>query len=269
MIYVEPNEVQEGTIVHPSLIRVSVPLPGLEEKTGADFLIDPAFKPEYLDDTFLAEASARGMLIQRKHGEDLTNSIRDQRLFDAGKKMRRWTDRPWLTVIGSLYATDDGNCKIGPTQTNWTFSSVSGALDWWQDPDKANGGVSFVRLEKDFAKWMISWEKRLIERAGRDPEEEKIDYQIQQPDPFPEEWAWLSTLQTFPTIGRKKAIALGRAFGTLADVLYWMSNPQFYKTADPDVYPEGIGIGTIMQVRKWLGLGKRDLTFADVGKAKR
>lgn len=265
MIFADPNELSSSTLVHPSLTERAKPLAGLEERTGADFLIDPidsgiVSSVEHMD---LDRVCARSMLVQRKHGMDLVSSIADKRLFDAGKKMAQWTRRPWLAVIGSVYAMDDGNCQIGPTKTSWKFSAVAGALDWWQDPQRTNGGISFVQLEKDFAAWVSAWEKRLAERMDEDPDEEKIDYQTRQTEPFPEKWRWLATLETFPNIGRTKAIALGESFGHLADVLFWMSSPELYK-ADPDMYPKGIGMGTIMRFRRWLGLGRRNITWIDI-----
>lgn len=81
MIFYDPTEGRDNTCLSQEIIKLGRPLEGLEAQTGADLLISP------LDDILpsnvnrppgsllLRKHCEAGMLVQRKSGRDMLNSI--------------------------------------------------------------------------------------------------------------------------------------------------------------------------------------------------
>ncbi len=110
-IFADPNELREGSTLPKDVAAVATPLPGLEEKTGADLLVSILDAPA-LSDTLLKRHCEYGALIQLKRLNDLQSSITDQRLFYDILKMREWSPFPWLVVSGVMLSRN-GKAIIG------------------------------------------------------------------------------------------------------------------------------------------------------------
>lgn len=274
MIYADPSELSARQFPI-ACNRHCTTLPHLETLTGGDILVtaytDPIGDLSDEDDPEperqLKRACADGNLIQRKHGADLTSSIKDKRLFHAGMRMTRWTwpGRPWLLVIGSI-GSKKSKATIGGKATGLGYNAVIGALDWWSDPHGSCGGVVTVLHDKALLEnWLTRMDSRLKKQI-----EERDQSNAALPDDSPAyrppdktyyepEWAWLQTLETLPGIGPKRAVLLGKHFGDLATTLHWMSRPDLFKDSR-EHYPKGASLLMTIKIRKWLGLaGNRNL----------
>ena len=141
---------------------------GLEEKTGADFLVSTLGLPIVSAET-LAKHCQEGVLIQRKTVSDLVASIRDGRLTRSLYKMLQSGPMPWLVITGTL-AIDSmtGNIDTGSV-SGMNYMAYTGALDWYQ---VRGGYVSYHPHGGPLMPWMLSWEKKL--KAIRDQPEKKL-----------------------------------------------------------------------------------------------
>ena len=267
MIYIEPNEVTSKQFP-PGLAKHGEELPHLEAMTGGDFLVT-AYESPIGDlgdednpepERRLKEACAKGNLIQRKHGLDLTASIVDKRLFHAGLRMGRWTApyRAWLVVIGCI-SESNNKAVIGGQASGLRYTAVIGALDWWSDPHGSVGGaVTILDSPDKLESWTLGMERRLKAAAKKPKSDPEPVYKPPDRTFYDPQWAWLATLETLPGIGPKRAKILGQHFGDLATALHWMSRPDLYKENRGN-YPKGISLPMIIKIHKYLQLGHREL----------
>ena len=245
MIYYDDSEV--GTRLGQSVIEVGVPLTGLEQYTGADFLISPLLKPlprivhsgPGLDR--INEHLAVGMLVQRKSEADFLSSI--PKLDHILQRMQNRGSICWLLVNGTFKPIDEHVMVNGRT-TGWKWRAYRGALDAWQ----FRGGM--VHEEPTDAlgdEWLLAWDRKLpallksTDKLITPKPLAGIDGGIFHPRP------WEQTLASLPDCGPQRAEVIGSYCGTLASSLWWIT--------DPNAKPlPGIGPKLREKWQRYLGL---------------
>lgn len=172
MIYADPSELRDASVVPPGLLSQALPLSGLESTTGADFLVctsplDTLSTP--VGKIVLRERLKSGTLIQRKSGGDFLASI--DKLPEILSRMLEWDPCPWLVVTRIEEGPRDTVRVDGSNRrNNWRWSQVSAAMDAWQD---RGGCLKVLSTDHDLTDWFRSREKRLFEYMNN-PEREFV-----------------------------------------------------------------------------------------------
>lgn len=259
-IYYDATESREGTRLPENVITSGKKLVGLERLTGADLLITTVNKPELPGNMtnsvpcmmMLRKACEDGLLIQRKSGGDLVNSI--DHLDQIEGRMLEWTVNPWLLVTGDFKCNRDGNVVVDGRETKFSYWGMIGALDFWQI---RGGGISLVCNDNHVGKWIADMANRM-EMVGSQKEKlleprKPRQLLVQQSDDEQAQKiiAAMTTLMTFPGIGPTTARKIAEGFGSLAWALYWLSHP---KSPEGKIKIDGVGKETFRKARHWLGL---------------
>lgn len=185
----------------------------LEQFTGADFLVDPydnLLLPDELKDipphrVTLNQHCQNGVLIQRKSGRDLLNSIAELDTIQA--RMTIWSSQVWLVPIGISHSGEKGVAVFGRKVKNWKWASVQGAFNAW----RLRGGsvASEVRSDNDLTEFLKRIEFKVKEyfcddtktvaKKGHNQKVKLIDRN------------WLNTLSAWPIgIGRKHLMTVAK-----------------------------------------------------------
>ena len=196
-VYVDPTELRDSTRVPGPLQTIMRELPGLERATGADWLITPREEeippPGSPPGEFALRwhLSGGGVLVQRKSGMDLLNSI--PILGEVIERMVGWGPS-WLVVTGVLpCAGPGGKVVIGGQVTAWDWVDVEGALHAWQ----ARGGCLWILPDDDA---LGPWVSRMLARCARwaeEPEKAVVHKPASQKVTC-EEQNWVTTGLAFP-----------------------------------------------------------------------
>ena len=154
-IFCDPTEVRYLSAEWKARCKVAK---GLEEETGADFLVSTLGLPIVSTET-LKRHCQEGILIQRKTAPDLIASIRDGRLTRSLHKMLESGPLNWLTITGAISIDPKtGNAVMADSSTQMAYMAYIGALDWYQI---RGGHVAHHPHDGALMPWMISWEKKL------------------------------------------------------------------------------------------------------------
>jgi len=242
MIYVDPTEIRSTSSLPGT--DALVPLDGLEGLTGADALLTALDKP--IPDLFsvpgelmLREHCRQGMLIQRKSGMDLLNSLPDLKRIIY--KMREWSPQSWLVYTGTWF-NDDGQVNVNGKATNWGFTSFVGSLVSWQ----RHGGQVIpypLTSDNDYIRWIRHMELKLAEPHDILPLREIATVDDEMP--------WRRTLLTLPGIGEGLADEVANYAGDLWSALTLLTN---YDTVKQKSKPKGIGKKTIQNIREYFNI---------------
>lgn len=243
-----------------NLIDNSQRLVGLERITGADLLIttqdimlsnlpDPIPTPIALT---LKKIVNHGLLVQVKIGRDFTSSIPD--LSSILYKMKQWSNRPWLLIAADVKQDKDHNAIIDGQCSDYSWNEVQGAVDWWQ----LRGGMinPFQIRTSDIYQWCIDWLPRL-----KKLEEDRIHFVTRPTNQliFPSDGRAdiLSRLMSpsFSGAGVKTALKLLTETGSLAQALFYLSDPENCKTC----HIEDIGAKRFEQFRRNMELEENQI----------
>lgn len=283
VIYYDPSEARSSSSWPPSMRVMGVPLPGLEQATGADMLITSVMgKPpkEMITHEAAPEAiqmllqkkenveiagalgisiptvmniqhflvmCSKGALVQRKTGLDLVNSIKGGHLTQhVIYKMTLWDGVPWLLFIGSYYKNVKDKVVVDDSPTGWDFSALMGALNTWQE---RGGNFMVSSNNKDADVWIRNMDKRMQEFDRLKVIPPKFPRQLLIADQKLDK-NWI-TLATFPGIGEVLAKRILQRIGTLARAIEWLTDPDALSLEGK---PSGIGKETLNAVRKWFQL---------------
>jgi hypothetical protein len=223
-------------------------LVGLEARTGADlFIVDLETPlPESIatppGSLIFGRIAERGVLVQRKTGNDLLQSI--PHLTTIQGKMLRHSRLCYLACIGRFEPDHDHHVLVNGKRSGWTYASMQGALDAWQ---LRGGQLGWFPTDPAFEEWISRWDAQIGKIAAEvavnpipDPHT-RIASGLYDPIPF------RSTLATLPGVGPRLAEDIGMYCGNLAASLWWLSLP------DADGV-KGFGPTTRAKVRAFLGL---------------
>lgn len=249
-IYVDVSEARAVSRLHPKLAKTAEKIVGLEAATGADILISttegvlPGNVNRPPGSILLPKHIQNGMLIQRKSGADMLNSI--PHLHNIIARMRKANAKmSWLLITGYITRIpENGKIICEGLKTDWNWSAYQGAVDAWQ----ILGG--YVHAERDdlvAVDWIIKWDEKLpmlLKETEMGLEEKPITPKLGSIDPHPER----VTLMSFPGIGDNTSLKIMDRFPSLAEAIEWMTQP--YQKGD--MY--GIGEETIKSWRRWFGL---------------
>lgn len=255
-IYVDPTEIRAGSRL-PSMQGVVV-VNGLEALTGADMMLSVYAAPVTSDALIRKHVTAGALLVQRKSGEDLINSL-GAHLNSALDRMWTITQRPGQCVLlfsGRLAADADGMAVIDGRLSHRSYISVLGGLSRWHD---RGGVVEQIAGDDLIPAWCEMKASHLREYC--DPSGEVKHFYpdtalrvVDKSDPLQmliRVNDGRVTLATLPGIGAKTADDLWNwGGGNLARILDALCTPTTLKREDR---PRGIGPATIRAVRAWMG----------------
>ena len=247
MIYADPSETRKGTVL-PKIPGMKT-IPFLEELTGADFLITVSQMPVTTRFLVLEHIKQGALLVQRKSGNDLLQSIGGRMTHSLGKMVatRAKQSQCVLLFIGymSSFREDGGD-----------YWKVVNSVSKWNN---RGGTFESILNHEMLEKWFISKEKHLLEYKTNPikyvypekPEITALDSALQIPYAVND---GRITLATLPFIGPKRANELWKQFhGRLSTILCWLSNPNA-KALFPNGEVKGVSKGIVSASRKWLGL---------------
>lgn len=262
MIFVDSSEIRSTSKM--PYIDDAVEVIGLEELTGADFMVSSLKMPATTKTLIYKHIEAGAYLVQRKHGHDLISSI-GERLNNSLAKMRSTGAKQSqcvLLFIGVLSANEYGEAVINRRKSNRKFWTVMGAINKWND----RGGV-VDRLSK--VSYIEPWcymKERHLEEYAKNPvkevwkshlpihEKEEMFQTLQIVNDF------RNTLVTLPGIGPKTANILWEEFeGNGAEIISWLTSTSKEKKK---IY--GVGDKTVENIREWMKLQKRNWLNLDI-----
>lgn len=245
-LWYDATESRAGSLLPANVISFGVRLVGLEELTGADFVLSPLAEPtvEKLDaegQASLVTHCRAGLLVQRKSGLDLVSSL--GRLAEIQCRMQQW-GAAWLLVTGDIRARA-GIAVVNGRRSVASYKQVIGALDSWT---LRGGGVTHLCDDREIGAWI---ELMLTKLGEMSPEKEVVvglaKQKLVKAHLATREQATVVTLSVFPGISEVTARRIARACGgRLGRALEWISCDGHGVN--------GVGVKTVSAARAWLGL---------------
>lgn len=257
-IYVDPTEVRAGSRL-PDMPGVVV-VDGLEALTGADLMLSVFSAPTTSEHLIRKHVSAGALLVQRKSGEDLINSM-GAHLNSALDRMWTITQRQVQCVLlfsGILAADASGMALIDGRLSGVNYLSVLSAMSRWHD---RGGVVEQVAGDALIGAWCDMKLGHLREYSTPEGEVKHFypDTSLRVVDKSDPMQMLIKvkdgrvTLATLPGIGAKTADELWTwGNGDLARIIDALCTMTTLKREDR---PRGIGPATIKAVRAWFGYG--------------
>jgi ERCC4-type nuclease len=251
MLYYDPTEGRAN--LDQKIKDFGIPLIGLEAATGADILISPM--PTKIPGgninrppgSFLFPQHVKnGMLIQRKAGFDLINSIMHPRLNSILVRMQKWEQTThWLLTIGIFDKSSD-YVRIDKRISKFGWTAMKGAIDAWQ---LAGGLHHHEDDEEEGGKWLLRWNEGIANLKDSEyfvrPAHNLIHL---REDTRP----WRATLESFPGVGSVLSTVIADHCGDLKTALWWMTDERETGLA-------GIGQGMKKRWRAWLELNEDEI----------
>jgi ERCC4-type nuclease len=178
-------------------------------------------------DIHVATSDGALLAIERKEPRDLLNSLRDERLFNQAARLRGISEWAYLVITGEVERAMTGQVVADGHETGWGWNAVQGALLTVQelgvmiihDPDFA-GAVMRLAARKRDAKIIPPARQHLILSPGE------------------------AVIASLPGIGLERLEAVLRHCGDPFNALQALT--------DPNYHINGIGPGTIAQIRQAL-----------------
>lgn len=253
MIYIDPSELREGSLLADLGSLPHEPLHDLEAWTGADMLITHHAFPASTEALVRQHIALGAILVQRKSGLDLVHSV-GERMGSSLARMRATGARQAqcvLLFIGVLTCNHDDKAVVDGRETSVPFWAVQGAISKWHDRGGVFESISRAKLTGD---WLRMKQKHLTEYAQEPvhsvwptkPEMTDTNNPLQVPQLVQDGRV---TLATLPGLGPTRANALWDYAPNLAELLCLLTTPSSKVT---DI--NGIGPKTIANIRAYLGL---------------
>jgi len=252
-IFLEPSEARKGTRLPVKFIESATVLPGLEHYTGCDILISPLSIPlAKITDAIpaqkaLEKLTSAGVLIQRKSGLDLVNSIPDLKSIQF--RMLEWSHcgACWLLATGLGFGAGGAVVVDGAVVPNWNYTQVRAALRWWQ---LRGGHVEILPDDSAIPTW-CSEMLDFLRQVGNVPAREVLPAQT-----LAKKYEdWVSTGAAFPAgigISRRKALRDELENRSLRPTL---ANAMFLLTSNQMESIPGWGKKTVRGLKDWWGVG--------------
>lgn len=199
-ILADPSEERH---LHQSVRELSQFVRGVEETTGADFVITPLSIPSS-NPALIRRHARAGLCVQRKDIGDLLASIKDGRLWTQMVRLLEVTDTPWLLVIGDLKCDRMGNAVVDGRDTEMKYGAMITTLDHWQ---MRGGYVTWLSRDTLISNWATMWHSALLERDknGGEYPIKVVRKPLQLLYPLPD---IVKSLLTLPGVGEEKARAI-------------------------------------------------------------
>jgi hypothetical protein len=244
----------------------AVVLDNLEHISGCDLMLSTEQFPATTEDLIKMHLDKGALLVQRKHGLDLSQSV-GERMNSSLSKMRQLgakSSQCVLLFIGIMTNNSEGKATINRQDTHMSFWALQSAISRWHD----RGGVFESLPKSSLIEDWCNMKLRHIEEYKKQPdkeffpsnpavhrEDEILQVLIPVVDPR-------ITLCTFPGIGEKTATLLMDEFGTLSDAVAWLTFPD----TKGSTKVKGIGKVTKQKAREWLGLPEAMVMHLEVNK---
>jgi len=271
MFAIDPTEARSNSALPLETISKAVIVPGLEEFTGADFLISPLDAPPLTEitDSLLSQAKLRthceaGLLGQRKSGFDVINFIKDHHYILP--KMREWTpNNAWILLSGTFTSNNEGdlivNGQVAMFEGNrpWSYYGLRNSLRSWQ----LEGGYwDEVSRDSLLTLWMANMHTKLHESLNGprvlSPRKPSQDVIVMGGGNTPEERQLaycLIFLQTLPGIGPTMAQAIATyCDGKAKRAMEFITDPNNLKLKGVENFPARLGPVAFANARQAWGL---------------
>jgi len=232
----------------------------LEAMTGADLMISPLEIPVMTPTLIQKHIDAGALLVQRKSGEDLPNSL-GARLNESLFKMRETGARQSqcvLLFVGILEWQKGNLAVLDGVQSKNSYFAILGGLSKWHD---RGGVVEFLAKNELIPKWIDLKHTHVKEYQKTKQKKfhplKKDVLEIDPEDPIQELVKvddWRVVVANFPGVGPKRATALrdamleGDATDNLITALVWLTE---YKLIEK---VPSIGRKTCENIRQFVGL---------------
>lgn len=245
-------DITEERHLPPSLKEHCKFVPGLEDLTGADFVISPLSIP-FGNESLLLRHAKKGLCVQRKNIGDFVQSFTDEdnRLWFQLSRLHKVTKMPWLLLVGDLKCDRDGHAVIDGRESGWEYQKIISALEWWE---VRGGYYTWLSRESLIAGWCKNWHGRM---TNRDEEGKWGTKFISRPvgQTLYELPAVSRTLMTLPGMGEERAAAVHdraqKKIEELGDKRLPTLMDCFMVIQDEKV--EGVGEKTRERVLKYIG----------------
>lgn len=295
-VFYDASESRFGTRLPESVIQYGYRWDRIEQDTGGDFIVVPELSPTHkailmkkknmtlaqvskaLDipiasviklqateadmSSVLLEYLFRGaVVVQRKSGSDLIDSIQGPRLEESLARMN--SAIPYraqrLLLYTGVFSERNGNVVLDGTTTNLNYMAFAMALTAW-----CNRGGTVVNLASDslILDWIKLLEKQL--EAYKHASTKFVYPEVYYPSDMPDDEDllqmpievkdWRKTFATFPQIGPDRINALKKiteddlGFPTLWNALQYACSFKTMKGVP------GWGKKSVENVRRWLGI---------------
>ena len=190
--------------LHQSIRDVSTFVSGLEELTGADFILTPLSIP-VTNEALIKRHAKAGLCVQRKEVLDLAASITDSRLWGQLDRMLQVTDIPMLLLIGSMFGNGTNKLVTEKRETEFNYFSVRRNVMRWQ---LCGGYYDEINRDTQMLDWCRLWLDDLKKRNDNDGKFWPKKYVRPVPQTLYEIPNVQRTLLTLPGIGSDKAEAI-------------------------------------------------------------
>ena len=198
-ILADPSEERH---LHSSVRELCEFVTGVEEITGADFIISPLSIP--FVPALIRRHARAGLCVQRKEVSDLVASISDGRLWSQLLRLLEMGDLIYLLIIGDIKCDKEGNAVVDGRDTQMKYQAIVSTIERWQ---LRGGYVTWLSRETLIAHWSTMWRNALVDREnneGRFPDKVvRKPLQLLYPIPKVQE-----ALMGLPGIGEDKAKAI-------------------------------------------------------------
>ena len=244
MIYYDKSEIANNRTWKQLFDNLKAePFHRLEAHTGADLVIVP--EPIRKGKASLLDAVKRGVLIQRKEGADLLQSI--PKLADIEYRMLQCESIPVLATIGRYEHAGPESTRVNGHEFGWAYRSIKQAQFTWQ----LRGGLTMDFIfPAEAADWYGTVD--LYVQQGKIHREDMVTHVTQKfAGSLMDEKPWRTVLQAMNGLGSKRGSDVANQFGSLAEAIQWLSYPD----AD-DIKIPGIAQGTHDKIRWQMGLSE-------------
>jgi len=159
-ILADPSEERH---LHSSVRELCKFVTGVEEITGADFIISPLSIP--FVPALIHRHARAGLCVQRKEVSDLVASISDGRLWLQLLRLLEISDLIYLLIIGDIKCDKMGNAVVDGRDTQMKYQAIVSTIERWQ---LRGGYVTWLSRETLISHWAEMWHNALIDRESND-----------------------------------------------------------------------------------------------------
>ena len=219
-IYIDPSELSTNSLL-PKFDIESIPLPGLEELTGCDFIVSKFPLPPS-ENTIQAHIQSHALFCQRKSGYDFIGDF--NQVFKEIARMQACNiPNPYILAIGHYKPDDDGLLRITGKKPLQNNRSITYDTFLTLEAEYRYSGCQVVKLndESEIETWINAQMRELETIQNRDKRKElypDTNFPIFEPGHEPD---YLQEVEEIPDTDIRYFLARGlKGFGqTLANNL--------------------------------------------------
>lgn len=254
MIFLDASETRTNTTM-PDIEGV-VSIPDLEALTGADMMLSLMKAPAITEVLIKRHVANGAILVQRKHGRDLSSSVGERMNKSLAKMIEVGTRCPYQRVllhVGIMTCSSGDKAVINKQQSRKQWVSVQSAISKWRG---RGGTFEYISRATLLERWcniqlrqMQEFKDKPVKKfMAAKPLVQELDDFLQVLVPVNDGRVLLACL---PGIGAKMTSVLHNEFEHVYEALCWLTEPT---NATTGKRIKGVGVKTIENVRGYLEL---------------